>query len=147
MKDYIGTKFIKAELKTYGEYCLIKYGNQNHFDKDTGLDNDKEGYIVEYENNYISWSPKEVFEEAYKSDCNLTFGMAIELMKKGCKVAREGWNGKDMYIYLCKNPIVESDDYYLALPTIIMKTAKHELCVGWLASQADMLSNDWVIVE
>jgi len=60
----------------------------------------------------------------------MTFGEAIECMRDdegdGLKVARSGWNGKHMYIY--------------------MKTVDDKL-VPWLASQTDMLSTDWFVVS
>ena len=59
-----------------------------------------EGYLVEYSDGYISWSPKKQFEEAYRLCDNMTFGLAIEALKKGLKVARKGWNGKKQYCEL-----------------------------------------------
>ncbi len=56
-----------------------------------------------------------------------TFGRAIEFMKQGKKIAREGWNGKGMYITL--------------IP------AGNAMQPGWLASQSDMLAEDWTVVE
>ncbi len=47
---------------------------------------------------YISMSPKHVFDEAYKKTNGMTFGLAIEAMKKGHCVARKGWNGKGIYV-------------------------------------------------
>jgi hypothetical protein len=155
MKNYIGTKFIKAEEMNYGNFSLRKYGEIN---KNTNaIDRFEEGYLVEYENNYISWSPKSVFEEAYKSDCNLSFGQAIELMKKGFKVAREGWNGKGMFIYIQnssfitkemgRNEVLKNIDGDIKINAHIdMKTVDGSITIGWLASQTDMLANDWVIV-
>jgi hypothetical protein len=155
MKNYIGTKFIKAEEMNYGNFSLRKYGKIN--DSEGGIAKEANGYLVEYENNYISWSPKSVFEEAYKSDCNLSFGHAIELMKKGYKVAREGWNGKSMFIYIQnssfitkemgRNEILKNIEGDIKINAHIdMKTADGSITIGWLASQTDMLSNDWVIV-
>lgn len=75
------------------------------------------------------------------------FGHALELLKQGHKVAREGWNGKGMYLVLIKH-----DDYKLFYQTdfqrydfIAMKTADNKM-VPWLASQTDMLAEDWVLV-
>ena len=60
MKKYIGTKLIEAEPMTRGEY------NQYKGWKDLPSDNpEKPGYIVKYSDNYVSWSPKEVFDRAY----------------------------------------------------------------------------------
>ena len=75
----------------------------------------------------------------------LNFGQAIEALKKGQKVARQGWNGKGMWLEYVSN---ESEMYkeFPKLPYIGMKTATNEF-VPWLASQTDVLAEDWVIVE
>lgn len=65
----------------------------------------------------------------------MNFGQAIELVKSGKRVARAGWNGKGMYIYLRRE-----DDYD---PCLVMYTAQRTLQPGWLASQADILADDW----
>lgn len=80
----------------------------------------------------------------------MTFGQAIEAMKQGKKVARRGWNGKGMWLYLASQisgaelGIVGNVE---VSPCIVMKTAKGDFQPGWLASQPDMLSEDWTIVE
>ena len=91
------------------------------------------------------------------------FGWAIAALKEGQKVAREGWNGKNMFLFLLpagKIPktaihdpklkeILENNgkDHFDALGSIRMKTADDKILTGWLASQTDMLAEDWVIVE
>lgn len=70
-----------------------------------------------------------------------TFGEAITLLKNGCKVQREGWNGKGMYIELQ----IPDENSKMNLPYIYMKTADDKL-VPWVASQTDILSEDWIIV-
>ena len=97
----------------------------------------------------------------------MNFGEALEALKAGKKVAREGWNGKGMYIYLVHgfdcdkehlrneaSKILPHDDVAMHgtgvatfLSHIDMRTANGDVCVGWLASQTDMLAEDWVIVE
>lgn len=92
----------------------------------------------------------------------MNFGEALEALKQGKKVAREGWNGKGMYIWLmpaasvkaewCKEPHLKALAEYNggeieALGTIRMLTADKKILTGWLASQTDMLSEDWVIVK
>ena len=94
----------------------------------------------------------------------LSFGDAIALLKEGCKVARIGWNGKGMWLSLSCNGTrtVKAESFWSphnaefarenggeakVLPSITMKTATGELLMGWLASQTDMLADDWVIVE
>ena len=79
---------------------------------------------------------------------NKTFGDAVAALKENKVVARIGWNGKDMYLFLVKNEnnnktgSAHSDavlqDY------IAMKTADG-YAVPWLASQTDVLAEDWII--
>jgi hypothetical protein len=60
MEYYIGTKMIKAETMTNHDFAKEKYGKEK-------LDNPlQEGYKVQYSDDYVSWSPKDVFEKAYK---------------------------------------------------------------------------------
>jgi hypothetical protein len=72
----------------------------------------------------------------------INFGQAIEALKQGKKVARAGWNGKGMHLEL-QRPDAHSK---MPLPYIYMYTAQGDN-VPWLASQTDMLSEDWVTVE
>ena len=128
MKTFIGAKLIAAEPQ----------------EKDG-----QDGYKVVYADGYTSWSPKAVFEEAYRSisDGAMTFGLAIESLKKGYKVARAGWNGKGMFLGLVAgydyNP--KAEDAMIGvlgcekLHWIGMKTADNKF-VPWLASQTDVLA-------
>ena len=90
-----------------------------------------------------------------------TFGQAIESLKFGKKVARKGWNGKGMFLWLKPGTMVKSEwchDPELkaiadknggeieALGTICMKTADDKILTGWLASQSDILAHDWVLM-
>lgn len=82
----------------------------------------------------------------------MNFGQAIELLKQGKLVARKGWNGKGMYLLLVSGETIRysinqtyGDVDSVGLPVldaIYMKTADDKL-VPWLASQTDMLSEDW----
>jgi hypothetical protein len=90
----------------------------------------------------------------------MNFGEAIEVLKKGGMVTRRGWNGKDMFLWLkpaatiksewCKDPLLKkivdaNGGETEALGAICMKTADNKILTGWLASQTDMLSEDWEI--
>ena len=95
----------------------------------------------------------------------MDFGDAIRAMKRGAKVARRGWNGKGMWlcIPLCDGPKEipaekvwgkPNADYanrnggtVKVMPYITMKAADGSIVMGWLASQTDMLSEDWVVVN
>lgn len=72
---------------------------------------------------------------------NIDFGLALDYLKQGRKVARTGWNGKDMYIEL-QTPTETSK---MTLPYLFMKTADDQL-VPWLASQTDLLADDWFLI-
>lgn len=90
----------------------------------------------------------------------MNFGQAIEALKQGKKVCRSGWNGKGMYLWLLpatevnrewvKDPILLSvfgdREVLPCLGSIRMLTATGEVLTGWLASQTDMLSEDWQIL-
>lgn len=82
-----------------------------------------------------------------------TFGWAIERLKDGAKVARMGWNGKNMFLFLIAGSQFKVNRAPLLgiypegteinyCPHIDMKTADNKI-VPWLASQTDMLAEDW----
>ena len=168
MKTYIGTKLVRMLPMTHQEYNDFR-GWTLPADEN-GAD---EGYLVEYLDGgkpntpqyagYVSWSPKEQVDRAYRPVDGMSFGLAIEALKKGHAVARKGWNGKGMWLAL--SPGVKAlpasafwappnrayaegrpDGCAEVLPSITMKTASGEIMMGWLASQTDMLSDDWEIV-
>jgi len=69
------------------------------------------------------------------------FGHVLDVLRKGGKASRRGWNGKDMFIQI-QTPSPTSK---MTLPYIFMKTAGGDL-VPWLASQTDLLSVDWELL-
>jgi hypothetical protein len=79
------------------------------------------------------------------------FGWALKQLKQGFKVAREGWNGKGMFLYLedmlhsIKDRDLIKDRIYE--PVIVMFTAQNTHQPGWRASQTDMLSEACYVVE
>jgi len=88
---------------------------------------------------------------------SMDFGEAIRAMKSGNRVARAGWNGKGMFLFLVngstftvnREPLLSimgegTQVHYHS--HIDMKTAQGYV-VPWLASQSDMLSDDWVVVD
>lgn len=95
----------------------------------------------------------------------MDFGQALQELKNGHKVARAGWNGKGMFVYLVRGARIsqgnlrneaaqafksvtnDSDSLVTINPHIDMKAADGSIVVGWLASQTDMLANDWEVVN
>ena len=84
----------------------------------------------------------------------MNFGKAIALLKKGKKVSRKGWNGKNQYIELASNISYKNADGEII--NINHKTIGNKaiafvgtsgIQIGWLASQSDMLSDDWELIE
>jgi len=169
MNKYIGTKLIKAKPMTRADYNKLRGWKLP--DDENGSD---PGYLVEYldggkpnldgYDGYVSWSPKEQFDNAYREVSGLNFGLAIEAMKKGLKVARKGWNGKDMWIAITPYSSIpfkyieegrgatshraKEDNIDIKLNAHIdMRASDGSIVVGWLASQTDMLSDDWFIVD
>lgn len=172
MQQYIGTKIINATPMN-----RQAYNDFRGWQLPDNEDGNDEGYLVEYTDGgkantpthagYVSWSPKEQFENAYCQTSGLSFGLAIEALKKGHRVARTGWNGKGMWLVLVPGTelamLREGTPYAAALsaasgspvnsceilPHIDMWTAnahgRRAMLPGWMASQTDMLSDDWEI--
>lgn len=87
----------------------------------------------------------------------MNFSQALEALKQGKQVSREGWNGKGMYVFIIGTDLSQNgiggwtytngvNDNYPLLPFIAMKTADEKV-VPWLASQTDILASDWGIVN
>ncbi len=171
MKRFVGTKLIDAKPMN-----RLDYNNYRGWVLPEDEDGRDDGYLVEYldggqanhedHKGYISWSPKAVFEKAYREMSGLSFGMAIEAAKLGMKVARDGWNGKDMWIaymtpmnlpaYSTQGNVRKVNDRTanligedVPLETLgyfAMWTADKKWLPGWLASQTDMLADDWMVL-
>ena len=80
----------------------------------------------------------------------MNFGQAIQELKRGNRVCRQGWNGKGMFLYLDKFNAVNTEvnaKGYEYEPCIVMFTAQEKWQPGWLASQADILAEDWEIAK
>ena len=83
---------------------------------------------------------------------SLSFGEALEETRIGCRVARNGWNGKGMFLFMIAGGSwdfecdIDGVDGLNTLPFICMKTADGKL-VPWLASQTDMIANDWMVID
>ena len=76
----------------------------------------------------------------------MNFGEAIQAMRDGHLVQRAGWNGKGMHLYLedwLEGVMTFGADNRRYEPVIILFTADSKHQPGWLASQADMLADDW----
>lgn len=154
MKKYIGVKLIEAEPMNLGDYN--KKRGWPIPDDENPL---REGYLVKYSDDYISWSPKEIFEEAYRTTDGMNFGLAIEAVKKGRRIARAGWNGNGMFVVYqkgysegipCNKQTAEAwgmneGDLFICNPYLQIKNVNGSHSM-WVASINDILADDWEIV-
>jgi hypothetical protein len=116
-------------------------------------------YLVTQEDGYEYLNPKDVFERKYRAidDNAMTFGLAIEALKRGQRVARAGWNGKGMFAYL-----VPANAYpaqtgaakaFFGEGALVPYNAYFALkgvdgtVSTWAPSGSDALAEDWQIVE
>lgn len=153
-----GKKVKLASWKNaYWHYDKEKDTIMNHFEEDGS----PEVPIAALFPHFLIWMTRDTWEvvgeesAAVPSD-TYSFGDAINFLKAGKKVARKGWNGKDMFLFLATDIEFHTEadlsgvsnlEGDLTLPAIVMKTADDRFCVGWLASQTDMLADDWFTVE
>ena len=163
---YIRINEVEAEPMKFGEF-KEKHPKSGGANVERGAEDD--GYVITYRkgqaNEYVSWCPKAEFDAVSRPVDGMPFGWAVELMKVGKKVARKGWNGKGMWLCI---PLVDgpkhvsmdgiwgepNKDYagliggtVKVMPYVTMKAADGSIVMGWLASQTDMLSEDWMVVE
>jgi len=172
MKEYIGVKRVKGKRMTRQEYN--DYRGWDLPSDENGAD---EGYLIEYldspngnhpkHEGYISWSPEKQFDDAHREVTGIPFGYAIEAAKRGNKIARTGWNGKNMFVVVMpalnlpphssQEPgakvndrtakFIGEDAPLNCVPYFAMYAANGDWVPGWLASQTDMLSEDWCIFD
>lgn len=117
MESFFGAKLIEAEPAS------------------KGLD---EGYFVKYPDGYTSWSPKEVFEEAYRNVEAMPFALAFEALRKGLKVRRKGWGANTRHLtYVKGEPLYRFDR--------IDDCPPNASPYFWLPCIYDMFADDWVI--
>ena len=161
--QFIGVKIVEATPMTRAAYNEFR-GWQLPADEN-GAD---EGYLVEYldggkpnvegRSGYVSWSPKAVFDAAYRQIDGMTFGLAIEALKMCKKVARAGWNGKGMFIFLIPGSTFKVNRAPLLgiypegteinyRPHIAMKGVDGSISEWTPAAGNDVLAEDWQIVE
>ena len=160
-----------VDPNNYNKELGEKYAYENAFEKmwmpygfwlhKALAETDYQSKLNEAQNLIDSYSKRETTESGSilpKTE-RLSFGTAVEALKQGARVAREGWNGKGMFLYYVpenKYPASRNehgtmigmfkDDMVPYGAYIAMKTAQNNV-VPWLASQTDVLAEDWQIVE
>ena len=160
MEKYIGTKVVKAEPMTMTEAQEV-LGREL---KPANLEED--GYLVEYKDGYKSWSPKNVFEEAYRKVGSVNFGGAIDLLKAGLAVRRKGWNGKGLFVVKqvpshitgdiipnmqslpqsAKNILMSRENPHIDYTNQMLIINPNGRADSWVPSVSDVFAEDWEVV-
>lgn len=118
----------------------------------------KGDYVIEGAFHELYPCKKEVFESTYckvsDEEYGFSFSEALYAIKAGSKCTRRGWNGKKQYIELARDiSYVNSDDEVINADheaignCAIAFVGTSGVQIGWLASQADMLADDWYVVD
>jgi hypothetical protein len=155
MKQYIGTKMVMAApaVRLDDGQGNVRIELLAHNPIPCAGDAVDMGYKVVYPDGYESFCPQDAFEKAYREADGMPFGLAIEAAKEGKRIARKGWNGKNQYVELAycisyKNnaaEIVNVNHCNIGNEALAF-VGTSGVQLGWLASQADMLADDWYIV-
>lgn len=165
-KKYIGVKEVKAKPMTRGEY-----NNYRGWDLPKNENGDDLGFLKDDGNGHEQWDPIETFERDFRELKELTFGLAIEALRMGKCVARNGWNGKNMFICKQVPSIIGSEiiPNMQSLPRaakdllsrtslepirysnqmIIVKNnhTGDRIIDSWVASSSDTFAEDWYIID
>jgi len=123
MERYIGTKIIEAEPMS----------------RSRG-DKAEDGYKVRYPDGYESWSPKDVFEEAYRKASGVSFGLALESMKKGKGARLPKWS-EDVIIR------AQFPDEHSKMTAPYLYVESRFGRVPWKETMIELFSDEWEIVE
>lgn len=161
MKKFIGIKIVKAEPMTMTEAQKV-LGREL---KPATVEED--GFLVEYKDGYKSWSPASVFNEAYHRFGKMFLGEAVEALKSGLAVRREGWNGKGMFVvkqvpsHITGDIIPKMQSLPQSAKDILMSRENPHIdytnqmliihpdgrADSWVPSSSDVFAEDWEIVD
>lgn len=164
MKKYIGTKVVMAEPMTKIEAEKV-LGRKIATLKPVTVE--ENGYLVEYKGGYKSWSPKDVFDEAYHEVGSFTFGGAIVLLKDGFAVRRKSWNGKGLFIVKqvpshiggdiipkmqslpqsAKDILMSRENPHIDYTNQMLIINPDGKADSWVPSSSDVFAKDWEVVN
>lgn len=136
MQKYLGVKLVQAEpaIKKDGKV----YGDSDPIPKNMAPILD--GYRVTYPDGYVSWSPKDTFEEAYRPIDSLNFGLAFEAVKKGKGMRLPSWQ-PDVVIR-CQYPDAHSK---MTAPYLYVESRFGR--VPWKETMIELFSDKWQVVD
>nr|UWI40314.1 MAG: Protein of unknown function (DUF2829) [Bacteriophage sp.] len=161
MSMYIGTKVVMAMPMTLTEAQKV-LGREI---KPATVEED--GYLVEYKDGYMSWSPKSVFDDAYRKLVGMDFGEVIDVLKSGLAVRRKGWNGKGMFVVKqipshieggiiptmqslpqsAKDILLSRENAHIDYTNQMLIINPDGRADSWIPSSSDVFAEDWEIVQ
>ena len=153
-------KGVPMKLASWGGYWYWD------LDKETIMMHTKDGNELDIrETDRVPYTLDNMFSDEWviadENNCpelggvaTFSFGEAIKYLKRGLKVQRQGWNGKNQHIELAKNISyvapngeIQNCDHDAIGNQAIAFIGTSGVQMGWLASQADMLAEDWIFAE
>ena len=137
MPTYIGVKIVSAKPMTRGDYNKFR-----GWELPANENPDDEGFLKDDGAGHIQWDPADTFQRDFCQCDGMTFGLAVEAMKKGMKIERAGWNGRGMYIQL--NKAIDFDFSELN-QFFTIKNTRNSFDT-WVPSISDILAEDWAII-
>lgn len=160
MSMYIGTKVVMAMPMTMTEAQKV-LGREI---KPATVEED--GYLVWYKDGYRSWSPKSVFDDAYRKLVGMDFGKVIEALKSGLAVRRKGWNGKGMFVVKqipshieggiiptmqslpqsAKDILLSRENAHIDYTNQMLIINPNGRADSWVPSSSDVFAEDWEVV-
>lgn len=161
MPKYIGTKVVQAKPMSLKEAQKV-LGREI---KPATVEED--GYLVEYKDGYKSWSPKSVFDDAYRKLVGMDFGKVIEALKSGLAVRRNGWNGKGMFVVKqipshieggiiptmqslpqsAKDILLSRENAHIDYTNQMLIINPDGRADSWVPSSSDVFAEDWEVVQ
>lgn len=154
MEKFIGIRVVDAKPMS-----RLEYNDYRRWILPTDEDGSDEGFLTDDGYGHIQWIPAETFIRDFQPMTGMSFGHAIEAMKVGYKVARAGWNGKNMFIVYQKGypdgiPCnaqtakafgINEGDLFKCRPYFQLRCAdgSHQM---WQPSVSDCLEKDWMVI-
>jgi hypothetical protein len=135
MKKYLGVKVVHAEPMSEDTFISTVKNQDIPHNKE-----DRPGYKVVYEDGYTSWSPKDVFEKAYRSTTGLSFGLALEAAKSGNGMRLPNWSSDVVVKAQYPDKFSKMTAPYLYVESRFGK-------VPWKETMIELFSEEWEVVD
>lgn len=162
-KQYVGVKTVYARGMTRGDYNHFRGWQvpDNEDPRDDGYLIEDHGFAVQQDlvgkaHGYVTWLPKDVFEKSYTERDVAFFGIsqAIDVLKRGGRVARDGWLMKSTYIVLINGSAVTpsinnnygNGDAITPVGDVIYILSSDNTLIPYTPTIADLSAQDWKVV-